>query len=72
MISKKAKVKQRADKDGLDRSYSADNDLSIIDNTIYIAGTQMNRPSDWRDYFVKVPTLWKTVPITNQYKKCLK
>ena len=50
---RKAEVSQLTDKDGLDRSYSADNDLSIIDNTVYIAGTHMNRASDWYDDFVK-------------------
>ena len=29
-----AEVKQLTDKDGLDRSYVAENDLSIIDNTV--------------------------------------
>ena len=36
-----ADVNQLTDKDGLDRSYSADNDLSIIDNTVSIARTHM-------------------------------
>ena len=48
-----AGVHQLTDQDGLDRSYSADNDLSIIDNTVYIAGTHMNRASDWYADFVK-------------------
>ena len=67
-MSKEAEVNQLTDKDGLDRSYSADNDLSNIDNTVYIAGTHMHRASDWYDDFVKVPTLWNAVPIINQYK----
>ena len=48
-----ADVNQLTDKDGLDRSYSTNNDLSIIGNTVYIAGTHMNRASDWYDDFVK-------------------
>ena len=63
-------MSQLTDKDGLDRSYSADNDLSIIDNTVYIAGTHMNRASDWYDDFVKVPTLWNAVP-NNKSTYCL-
>ena len=64
----KAEVKQLTDKDGLDRSYVAENDLSIIDNTVYIAGTKMNRPSDCYDDFFKVPSLWNAVPLVSQYK----
>ena len=41
----KPELKQLTDEDGLDRSYEAKNDLSIIDNTVYIAGTHMNRPT---------------------------
>ena len=51
LMSNTAEVNQLTDKDGLDRSYSADNDLSIIDNTVYIAGTHMHRASDWYDDF---------------------
>ena len=61
-----AGVHQLTDHDGLDRSSSGENDLSIIDITVYIAGTYMNRASDWYDDFVKVPTLWNAVPIINQ------
>ena len=35
----KAEVEQLTNKDGLDRTYNAANELSILDNTIYIAGT---------------------------------
>ena len=59
-----AGVNKLTDQDGFDKSYCADNDLSVIDNTVYIAGTYMNRASDWCDDFVKVPTLWNAVPIT--------
>ena len=64
----KAEVKQLTDKDGLDRSYVAENDLSIIDNTVYIAGPKMNRPSDWYDDVFKVPSFWNAVPLVSQYK----
>ena len=64
----KAEVKQLTDKDGLDRSYVAENALSIIDNTVYIAGTKMNRPSDWYDDVFKVPSLRNAVPFASQYK----
>ena len=59
--------KQFTDKDGLDRAYGAAHDISIIDNTLYVAGTKMGRASEWYD-FTKVPTLWNAVPIVNQYK----
>ena len=45
-------MKQLIDKGGLGMPYSADNDLSIIDNTVYIAGIKMNRASGWYDDFV--------------------
>ena len=64
----KAEVKQLTDKDGLDRSYDAENDISIIDNTIYIAGTHSGRASDWYYDSFKVPSLWAVVPLVNQYK----
>ena len=64
----KPEVKQLTDKDGLDKSYVAENDLSIIDNTRYIAGAEMNRPSDWYDDVFKVPLLWNAVPLVSQYK----
>ena len=64
----KAEVNQLTDEDGLDRSYAAKNDLSIIDNTVYIAGTHMKRPSDWYDDVFKVPSLWNAVHLVSQYK----
>ena len=64
----KAEMKRLTDKDGLGRSYSTDNDLSIIDNTSYISRTHMNRPSDWYDNVFKVPSLWNAVPLVSQYK----
>ena len=64
----KAEVNQLTDKDGLGRSYVAENDLSIIDNTVYIAGTHMNRPSDWYADVFKVPSVWNAVPLVSQYK----
>ena len=64
----KPELKQLTDKDGLDRSYEAKNDLSIIDNTVYISGTHMNRPSDWYDDVFKVPSIWNAVPLVSQYK----
>ena len=63
-------VKQLTDKDGLDRSNSADNDISIIDNTVYIARTHLGRASDLYDDIFKVPSLWHAFPILNQYKFC--
>ena len=59
-----AGVNQLTDQDGFDRSYCADNDVAVIDNTVYIAGTYMNTASTWYADFVKVPTLWNAVPIT--------
>ena len=72
----KVEVKQLTDKDRLDRSYSVDNDISIIHNTVYIAGTHFGRASNWYDDIFEVPSLWNAVPIANQYKyficrKCL-
>ena len=64
----KEEVKQLTDKDGLDRSYDAANDISITDNTIYLAGTRIGRASDWYVDITNVPTLWNAVPILNQYK----
>ena len=49
----KVGFKQLTDTFGLGRSYDADNDLSFIDNTIYIAGTHMGRASDWYDDIFK-------------------
>ena len=68
LISTNAEVNNLTDKDGTDRSYSADNELAIIDNTVYIAKAQMTRTSDWYDDIVKVPTLWNAVPMINQYQ----
>ena len=65
-MSKQAEVNNLTDKDGSDRSYSADNELAIIDNTVYIAKAHMTRASDWYDDIVKAPTLWNAVPIINQ------
>ena len=31
-----------------------------------IAGTKMNRASDWYDDITKDPTLWNDVPVNNQ------
>ena len=61
-------MKELTDKDGLDRSYAAENDLSNIGNTVYIARTHVNRASDLYDDFFKVPSLWNAVPIVNHYK----
>ena len=63
----KAVPKQLTHKDGLDMAYGAGNDISIIDNILYIAGTKVGRASDWYDDITKVPTLWNAVPIVNQY-----
>ena len=64
----KEDLKQLTDKDGLDRVYDGNTDISTIDSTINIAGTRLGRGSVWYDDIVKVPTLWNAVPITNQYK----
>ena len=48
----KAEVKQLTDNDGLDRSYDAENDISVIDNTVYISGTKIGSASDWYDDIV--------------------
>ena len=64
----KAEVKKLTDNDRLDRSYVAENDVSIIGNTVYISGTHMNRPSDWYDDVFKVPSIWNAVPLVSQYK----
>ena len=58
-------VKQLTYKDGLDRSYSADNDISIKDNAVYISGTHLVRASDCYDDIFKVLSLWSAVPIVN-------
>ena len=67
----KVEVKQFTDKDGLDRSYSADNDTSITDNTVYRAGTHLGRASDWYYDIFKVPLLWYAVPIVSLYCSCV-
>ena len=64
----KEDLKQLTEKGGSDRVYDGNTDISIIDNTINIAGTRLGRGSVWYDDIVKVPTLWNAVPITNQYK----
>ena len=37
------------DRDGWDREYDEANDVSIQENTLYIAETRLARPSDWYD-----------------------
>ena len=64
----KAVVSQLTDKDGLGGAYDAANDISVIDSTLYIAGTQIGRASAWSDDITKVPTLWNAVPLIDQYK----
>ena len=41
--------KQLTDRGGLDRAYRAGNDMSIIDNALYTAGTKVGRASGWYD-----------------------
>ena len=64
-MSKKAEVNQLTDKAGSDRSYNADNDLSIIDNTLYIARTHIERANDWYDDFVKCANIRECRPNKN-------
>ena len=64
----KAEPNQLTDRCGLDRSYDANNYISINDNTVYIAGTHLGRASDWYDDIFRVPSLWNAVPIVNQFK----
>ena len=37
------------DRDGLDMAYKSSNDIAIIGNTLYIAGTKKDRLGDWYD-----------------------
>ena len=59
------------DRDGLDRAYKSDNDIAIIGDTLYIAGTKKERLSDWYDNFIKIPTIWNAVPFISQYKSIM-
>ena len=51
----------------MDRAYDAANDISIIDNTLYIAGTKLGRARGWYYNITKAPTLGNGVPVNNQY-----
>ena len=62
---------ERTDKDGLDRAYVANVDISSIDNTLYIVGTKIGRAIDWYDNLTKVLTLLNAVPVIIQYKSCM-
>ncbi|MFM7989754.1 MAG: hypothetical protein ACKPKO_61620 [Candidatus Fonsibacter sp.] len=42
------------DKDGLDRAYANNDDISLIKNTMYISGTKLNRMSDIYDDITKL------------------
>ena len=46
-------------------AYAAANEISIIDNTLYIAGAKLGRASDWYDAITQVPTLWTAASIVN-------
>ena len=68
VVQPKATPKQLTDKDGLEKAYGAERDISITDNTLYRAKTKVGRAKDLYDGITKVPTLWNAVPILNQYK----
>ena len=53
----RAVANQLTDKDESDKEDDAADDISIIDNTIYRAGTKIGRASDWYANITKVPTL---------------
>ena len=59
----KAVPKQLTDNTRLGRASEAAHDISIIDNTLYIAGPKFGRASDWYDDVTKVPPLWDAVAI---------
>ena len=61
VVEPKEVPKQLTDNDGLDRAYAPANCVSIIDNTLHIAGTKVGGASDWYDDITKVPTLWNAV-----------
>ena len=42
--------------------------ISIIDNTLYIVGIILGRPSGWYDEITQVPTLFGVVSLINHYK----
>ena len=63
----KAEVTQLTDKDGLDRSYDAENNLSLIDHTVCIPGTKIGRASAWYDDIVKAPSLWNAGLVIGHY-----
>ncbi|MFM7978984.1 MAG: hypothetical protein ACKPKO_06670, partial [Candidatus Fonsibacter sp.] len=56
------------DKDGLDMAYANNDDISLLRNTMYVAGTKLNRSSDIYDDITKVPTILNAVPDINMYK----
>ena len=46
-----------------EKAYDAASDVSIIYNTLYIAGTKIScRASDWYGDITKVQTVWSAVP----------
>ena len=56
-----------SDRDGLDMAYASNNDIAIIGDTLYIAGTKKDRLSDWYDNITKIRTLCNAVQVINQY-----
>ena len=67
----KAEVKATNRYRQLDRSYDANTDISITDNTGHIAAAYMGRASDWSDDYFEVPSLWNVIPIVNQSKSLM-
>ena len=68
MDEPKVEVEHLTFKDGSDKTYDAENDLSIIKSTVYISGTKIDRASDWYDDILEVPSLWNAAPVVNQWK----
>ena len=55
----------------MDKAYDANADISLIDNTLYIARRERGRASDWYDHTTKGSTLWNAVPCINQYESLM-
>ena len=62
------KPRQLTYKDGLDRADSANADIAVIGNTLYIAGPRMQIAGHTYGDITKIPTLWTVVPVINHNK----
>ena len=60
--------RQLTHKNAADRADAAANDISVLDNTLYIELSKIGKASAWYDDITKAPTLWNAVPISDECK----